>query len=142
MDVSRAGRSLLPSTDTLGTICCSCTPLSYIGCAMTSRGKPLLLQSIWACKDTGAALLQQPRQRLSFGIRCRHSCEGRCRSVWPVGCSALSLYLSKCLSGPDSAVHTRTLHRIKALVNEWHQGFDSHIVEVCCALAGDLKQIG
>lgn len=109
-DVSMAGSSLLPSTDTSGTICCSSTPLSYTGCATTSRGKPLLLQSLWASKDTRTALLnrQTDRQMLSFGIRGRYSCAGKCRSVWPVGCSALSLYLSKCLSGPDCC-RTHTL---------------------------------
>lgn len=124
VDVSTAGAAVAFHW---GTICCSCAPLSYIGCAMTSRGKPLLLQSIWACKDTRAALLEQPRQMLSFGIRCRYSCEGMQVSL-ACGMLCTALVPQQVPFRPWLlAIHT--LWTIKASVNERHQGFDSHVVE-------------
>lgn len=116
------------STDTPDTICCSCTPLIYVGCGTTQQGKtsaPLIhlgLQGhvllFWSSPDKCCPSGSDAGTRVrgdagQFGpwdaLHCPHT--------WASAFQALTL------------LSTHTLFRIKALINEWRQGFDLHIVE-------------
>lgn len=120
------------SADTPATISSSCK-LSYFTLAMaqSSRAKPLLFQSIWACKYIHAA---QTNAVLQNQMQVHVWVEKQVNLAHVMLCTVLvpeQVHLRQARNPDLTLLSIRTLCRIKALENERHQGSGSHIVEVC-----------